>query len=453
MRIWLMQTGEPYPLDDSQFDDSQGSTSPARFGSPMLGGLPMQKSSLMRTGRLARELCKRGHAVTWWGGNFSHRDKSIIAPHNSVLRINGGTKLILLGGGSYSRNLSLSRYYHGRRVAEQFRRLSVNEPRPDIILAALPSHDLAYQAVAYGRTLGVPVVVDIRDLWPDAFLAFIPAALRRLARILLRPDFRKASEAAKHAHCLTAISERYLEWGLAKAGRSRSGIDSVFYIGALHPSSTRSPMAEQAAAAALDDFTAKAADYCKNPVAVYVGSFGHTFDLQTLLDAARILLSQAPKLRVVLIGAGEQFEKAQAAAGTLTNVWCTGWLSPHEIDQVLSRSRCGLALYTSRAPQSLPNKPFQYFAAGLPVVSSLTGELEQLVAEYRVGLPYRAGDAAQLADAIMRVLSDEHTSREMGRRARSLFEERFSAARIDHDYANFLERIVETAFRTERYGT
>ena len=52
---------------------------------------------------------------------------------------------------------------------ERFRRASRGESHPILIVAAIPSLEWAEAAVEFGRLRGIPVVIDVRDLWPDVF--------------------------------------------------------------------------------------------------------------------------------------------------------------------------------------------------------------------------------------------------------------------------------------------
>jgi len=66
----------------------------------------------------------------------------------------------------------------------------------------------------------------------------------------------------------------------------------------------------------------------------------------------------------------------------------------------MQMSKIGLAAYDSDALQSLPNKPIEYLAGGLCVVSSLHEELEKLLYEENCGLTYHARDVNGLVHAI-----------------------------------------------------
>jgi len=46
--------------------------------------------------------------------------------------------------------------------------LTKNEVPPHIILCTLPTIDLYFATTIYGKKVRVPVVLDIRDMWPDS---------------------------------------------------------------------------------------------------------------------------------------------------------------------------------------------------------------------------------------------------------------------------------------------
>ncbi len=159
MRIWLLQIGERLP------------------------GLPGVKK--MRTGFLVDKLVRRGHTVVWWSSAFDHFQKAWI-DSSTIKGAAGGAQLILLKGCGYQRNVSLKRYLDHRLVAHRFRAMAPQEQRPDIIVASLPAHDLAYEAVRFGAQQKIPVIVDVRDPWPDVFLSGLPPWASLLARCCWR---------------------------------------------------------------------------------------------------------------------------------------------------------------------------------------------------------------------------------------------------------------------------
>ena len=71
-----------------------------------------------------------------------------------------------------------------------------------------------------------------------------------------------------------------------------------------------------------------------------------------------------------------------------------------------SISEIGLGTYASDATQTLPNKVFEYMANRLCLVSSLEGELSDLLDEQHCGVSYQAGNARSLATTIANLADD-----------------------------------------------
>ena len=77
-------------------------------------------------------------------------------------------------------------------------------------------------------------------------------------------------------------------------------------------------------------------------------------------------------------------------------------------------------LVTPGAETSLPNKFFDYLAAGLPTITNNPAELWDHLREARAGLLVDDRQPAELAEALRRLRDDPAAAREMGARARAL---------------------------------
>ena len=56
--------------------------------------------------------------------------------------------------------------------------------KPDIILTSIPSIELSKVAVKYANKFNIPIVLDIRDLWPDVFFEILPKSTQLLVKFL-----------------------------------------------------------------------------------------------------------------------------------------------------------------------------------------------------------------------------------------------------------------------------
>lgn len=379
MRIWLIKVGEPLPID---------------------GECPR----LFRTGMLAHGLARRGHAVTWWSSTVNHVKKVQRAPVDRRLHLCQNLDLILMHSVLYKKNVSLSRIVNHLDTGRKFRRLAEEEPPPDVIVCSLPILELAAQAVAYGRRVGTPVVLDIRDMWPDIFLDEVPRWFRPLAGVALQPAAGMARYACRGAASILGITPAFVEWGVKNAGRCMHELDRCFYFA--YDDTAPPPAVVDAANRGWDERGIGVAE--GEFVACYFGAVNRRFEIGTVIDAARLLAGGARRIKVVLCGSGEQIDRYRFQARGLKNVVFPGWVNAADIWTLMRRSHVGLAPYHSSSSfvLSIPNKISEYLSAGLPVVSSLDGLLKRYLEDNRCGRSYANGDARGLAD-ILCALHDE----------------------------------------------
>ncbi len=415
MQVWIVEATEPLSGIDGNFRD-------------------------LRCGMLSKSLAAHGHEVTWWTSTFNHEKKKHRYNSARTIKLQDGLQLRLLHGPGYARNISPSRLWHHGVVARAFAREAFAIPhKPDVVFCCLPTIELSEKAIAYGQANGIPVIIDVRDQWPDVYLTVFSPKLRGLARKALAAEFRRAAGIFRAATGITAVSRTFLDWALECAKRSCQDSDGVFPLA--YPSLS-------ANSGAIDtSMTRLQTEYgigCNTLVVTFAGTFGASYDLETVIRAARILQSSdiSSNIQVIVAGDGDNGARLREMARGLQNVVFTGWLDQNSIVALLRLSSVGLVAYTAEALQSLPNKPFEYMAAGLPLLSSLRGELAALIRDETIGVQYQPGDAPSLVESIHWFLLNPDARRAMGLRARRLFEERFSAEVVYPRLIQHLEKIA-----------
>jgi len=420
MRAWLIQIGEPLPID---------------------GEVPR----LLRTGILAQQLADRGHDVTWWCSTFNHWTKSHRYAVDTTVELSPAYRLRLLHSPGYRRNVSLGRIVDHRILAARFRAAIERESPPDLILSSFPTVEMSEAAAVFGNTNNVPVIMDVRDLWPDAFLNLVPAPVKPLGKLLLSGLHRQAGRALARSDAIVGVSKSYLEWALNNAQRRRRQNDGVFPLGY----ERSSPPAQD-----LRQAEHRLRDSGVDPERVvcwFIGTFGRTYDLETVIEVARALHERHDyRAQFVLSGDGGRLDECRELAAGLPNVVFTGWVNSTEIEWLMSVAGIGLAAYVRDAPQSLPNKLFEYLAAGLPILSSLGREAAELLDSNGCGLTYEPGNPHSLLDQLVRLLDDPLLRKSMSSKAQETFEAKYSSRQVYQSFIELIERLGAPGERRAR---
>lgn len=423
MRVWLVTIGEPLPIGERVGD------------------------RLQRTGYFAYLLSRQGHNVVWWTSTFDHFRKEHLFESDTEVHVSPRLTLRLLHGCGYRSNFSFVRFRDHREVAEKFKRAVEQAVEPDIVLSAFPTVELSLACTNYGRERGIPVILDMRDMWPDIIVDSMPAPLRGSARVVLSSMFRQARVACSRATAITGITEAFVDWGVACAGRPRSPLDRSFPLG--YTSLPPSPEKIREAEVFWDQH-----GVCryKTLTVCYFGAVGRHADLETVVLAARKLRERGKDIRFVLCGTGDRIDHFRNFAADDPNVLFPGWVNAAQIYVLMRRSIAGIDPLPDRYDflSTINNKAIEYLSAGLPViVCPKRGVLFELLSQEGCGLGYSYRNPDELADVLDRLAADPQERSWMSENATRVFCEKFTAERVYDEMAEYLESIAG-AFRTDR---
>jgi glycosyltransferase involved in cell wall biosynthesis len=165
-------------------------------------------------------------------------------------------------------------------------------------------------------------------------------------------------------------------------------------------------------------------------VVCYSGNLGRVHEFETILGAAERLTANADSIAFVFIGGGAQLQMVEdeVRSRRLPNVQ----FRPYQERAGLSFSLgVGDVHLVSQRPEVegyvFPSKLYGILAAGRPVVfvGDSKGEIGALVEREGIGVALQQGDAAGLADQLLRLAHDVALREAMGARARALLCERY----------------------------
>jgi glycosyltransferase involved in cell wall biosynthesis len=411
MNIWIATIYEPLP-----------------FGDP--------KTRPQRCGMLAKALLDRGHKVELWTSAFDHVSHKHYHKDSTLENVGDRMSIQFIKGCGYSNDLSPKRLLHNRQTGKEFSRLAISrEKLPDIIIAPVPILELAQSAVDYANERKIPIIVDVRDLWPDVYLTLLPKFLHSIGKIFFYSEYERAKFIFANATGITAVSKAYLKKGLSYACRVPQDEDNFFPLGSVDAAT--SDYSQQNKNSIFQCYGMNEGQF----IVTFVGTFSKFLDIKNILDAARYL-TDLKDIHIIIIGTGKHFKEFNEMADRLPNVTMTGWLNAQAIRTILHYTDVGLAAYAKDALMSLPNKPFEYMAAGLPLLSSLPGELEELIRMNHIGRGYIAGDPLSLSNEIRWFYAHPEETKKMGERSIDLFSKKFRNDILYKEFSEHLERIV-----------
>lgn len=303
----------------------------------------------------------------------------------------------------------------------------------DVLIASSPPFLPHVSAAALSRIRGIPLVLEIRDLWPD-YMVQLGMLKNRGARAALFALERRLLHEADH---VVVVTESFRERVVAKGVRPDrvdvipNGVDLRDY----HASNEGPPF--PALNKAPGEF-----------VVGYLGTFGKGQGLEYVVRAAELVAKKGCKIRFVLAGDGPELPRVKEEIKKLRvpNVALHPPIPRNETRAFYNA--CDVCL-VPLAPvpifsETIPSKIFEIMACERPLIASVRGEGAAIVERSRGGIRAEPGDAQGLADAIMRVRAMSGEEREaMGRRAREYVSVHYDRVALADKYLEILRMVAE----------
>jgi len=174
---------------------------------------------------------------------------------------------------------------------------------------------------------------------------------------------------------------------------------------------------------------------------LYVGQLEGAAYVDEFLQAAVLVRASLPEVCLVVVGGGRLLPSLRHAArqlGLTRHVIFTGYVPASQVSHWITGADVCIATFEDNeaAQCKSPLKIVEYMAAGKAVVASAVGEARHMLKDCALLVP--PGQPKMLADAILRLLSNEGLRRELGAAARQRVRDLFSwdqlATRLEDIY-------------------
>lgn len=368
-----------------------------------------KKSSRYRT--MADVLCEGGYDVEVVSSSFRHQNKTQ-RDLEFIKTINSPYKMTLLKEPDYKKNISLQRIYSHHCFAKEIVKYLESRKKPDLIIVSVPSLSVGSAVTKYAKENDIKLVIDIQDLWPEAFKMAINIPV--VSDILFAPMMAQANKIYSRADKIMAVSETYVKRGLSNNRNDKEGL--AVFIG------TDSSLVAEATAG-------KSIDKPSDEFWVgYIGALGHSYDIKLVIDAIKILNNKGINNIVFkVMGEGvllEEFRSYAAEKGV--NCEFSGFIEYGDMMTTLGACDVAVNPIIGKSVSSIINKVSDYAMAGVPVVNTQNSpEYRKLLEEYNCGISCESGNAQSVADAIEKLYADSNLKNQMGENSYRLGKEKF----------------------------
>lgn len=171
-------------------------------------------------------------------------------------------------------------------------------------------------------------------------------------------------------------------------------------------------------------------DYSRNNYALFLGRLSPEKGVNVLLDAVKHLSANSySALQFKIVGDGplKVLIENEAKARGIQNIELTGRKDFNSAMELLKHSK--FIIIPAICYEGFPMVIREAFACGKPVIASNLGAMAELVEDGKTGLLFESGDSEDLAEKIQWMIEHEDECIQMGRNARSVFEEKYTAKR------------------------
>jgi colanic acid biosynthesis glycosyl transferase WcaI len=178
----------------------------------------------------------------------------------------------------------------------------------------------------------------------------------------------------------------------------------------------------------------------------YAGNLGYVSQLETLLEAAKILEGRS-RMRFLIVGEGvaKPGLEADAKRLMLTNTTFLPFQPRSSLPEMRAAMDIHVSLYRRGASSdSLPSKTYEIMASGRPMVLAADpgSDVWNLVETTGCGVCIEPGDPKALAESLLRLEADPEKRNEMGRLGRIAAEASYSRSAAVTSYERLLQALA-----------
>lgn len=269
--------------------------------------------------------------------------------------------------------------------------------KPDAIYVTMPFSFATLVCKKYCKKNNIPLIVDVEDLWPDAFLELLelPEFPKTIMKTLVLPWTVISNMAYKAADAVVSHNNTYMNRAL-RVIKNKIPIEMV-YLG------TDVNLANECYEKYKNDIQKDDNEFW----VTYVGSLAENYDLETMVLAAAKLKNKGYKgIKLMFLGTGPMEDKIKGLCSKYDlDFLITGYIEYSKLLAYLYKSDIGINAIKNSVI-IISYKASDYFSAGLPIINSSKGEMQDILDDEQAGFYYETGNFDMMANCIEKLYLD-----------------------------------------------
>ena len=332
--------------------------------------------------------------------DFNHATKKHFFKIGKLKRIN----ITALHECGYSKNVCLKRFLSHMELAYNIKKYLNSRKKPDVCYCAVPSLDVAKVVADYCKKNKIRFIIDIQDLWPEAFKMVFNIPI--LSDLIFLPMQRRANYIYKQADEIVAVSETYANRAIKVNNKCKN--PTIVYLGTEKN---------------IFDVYAQLSLIKEDEIVIgCVGSTSDNYDLFSVIDAIASLKVNK-NIKLLAMGDGflkEKFIKYAKERNIIAEF--TGMLPYPQMIQRLVLCDIVVNPICRDSAGSIINKVGDYAMAGLPVINiQKCKEYRELLEKYDAGINCECENVNEVTNALEKLILDVNLRKKMSDNSREVW--------------------------------
>jgi glycosyltransferase involved in cell wall biosynthesis len=298
----------------------------------------------------------------------------------------------------------------------------------DVIFATSTPLFIGFPGVYASYKQSVPLVFEVRDLWPT-----VPISIGIVKNpILIWLSKRFERYIYSHSEAVIALSPG-MKKGIVKSGYSENRISVI-------------PNFSDIDLFFLNNERSSEADNWNfdGPLLVYTGTFGMINGLNYLVKLAKELQAMHSNVNILLVGSGREFDCVSNLAKEYdvlnNNLFVQESIKKSELPQLLSIAdmSSNIVIDNKEVWNNSANKFFDGLASGTPMLINSGGWQADLIETFHAGIVTHGLTFTESAVKINKLLNDKRWLDESGNNALNLAKKYFDKSNLIHSLEEVL---------------